>query len=91
MKPLSLLYVYQPLMLTIEEWGDPIFAHFDTGVTGGFVESANNVARFLSRFGRGYGMDVLRGRLLYGWEPAQASCVGERRIGVPIPTLVSSR
>jgi len=89
--PKELLHVYQPLMLTVEEWGDAIFAHFETGVTGGFVESANNIARFLNRLGRGYGMDVLRGKLLYGWEPAQTSCVGQSRKGVPIPTLVSSR
>jgi transposase len=87
--PRELLPVYQPLMLTVEEWGDEIFNHFKTGVTGGFVESANNIARFLNRLGRGYGMEVLRGRLLYGWEPAQATGVGQPSKGVPIPTLAS--
>lgn len=88
--PKELLSVYQPLMLTVEEWGDEIFNHFKTGVTGGFVESANNIARFLNRLGRGYGLEVLRGRLLYGWTPAQTTGVGQSSKGVPIPTLASS-
>src|SRR5260370_34659747 len=65
---LAELYVtYEPLMLTIEEWGDEIFAHFDQDrITGAFVEGANGLARVLSRMGRGYGLKALRGRLLYG-------------------------
>ena len=85
--PRELLHVYQPLMLTIEEWGDPIFAHFSQGrVTSAFVESANSVVRLLNRLGRGYGMEVLRGKLLYGWEPAKTGSVGGCRKGVPLPT-----
>ena len=59
-------------------------------ITGTFVESANNIARFLNRLGRRYGIDVLRARLLYGWRPVQVSCVGKNQQGIPIPTLVSS-
>jgi len=46
------MWYYQPIMLTIEEWGEHIFAHFEQDhITGGFVESANNVARCLNRMG----------------------------------------
>jgi len=65
--PAELYVTYTPLMLTIEEWGDEIFAHFDQDrITGAFVEGANGLARVLSRMGRGYGLKALRGRLLYG-------------------------
>jgi len=48
--PSELMHIYQPLMLTIEEWGEYIFNHFEQDhITGGFVESANNVARMLNR------------------------------------------
>jgi transposase len=51
--PKEPLHVYQPLMLTVEEWGDAIFAHLaQDRITGAFVESANNIARCLSRLGR---------------------------------------
>lgn len=95
--PTELRPVYWPLMLTIEEWGDHIFAHFDQGhATGGFVESANSVARQLNRMGRGYSLPVLRARLLYGWNRRQASTgesgddtsVDEHGKGVPISTLI---
>jgi len=65
--PAELYPTYTPLMLTIEEWGDEIFARFDQDrITGAFVEGANGLARVLSRMGRGYGLKALRGRLLYG-------------------------
>ncbi len=65
--PSELMHIYQPLMLTIEEWGEYIFNHFEQDhITGGFVESANNVARMLNRIGHGYSLPVLRARLLYG-------------------------
>jgi hypothetical protein len=83
--------------VSIEEWGDHIFAHFDQGhATGGFVESANSVARQLNRMGRGYSLSVLRARLLYGWNRKRAFTseseddpgVDEHEKGVPISTLV---
>jgi Transposase len=65
--PTELYVTYTPLMLTIEEWGDEIFAHFDQNrITGAFVEGANGLAQVLSCMGRGYGLKALRGRLLYG-------------------------
>lgn len=95
--PKELRPVYWPLMLTIEEWGEYIFNHFEQGhITGGFVESANSVARVLNRMGRGYSLPVLRARLLYGWNRKRASTseagndpgVDGHERGVPISTLV---
>ena len=93
--PKELLHIYQPVMLTIEEWAEHIFAHFEHNhVTGGFVESANNIARCLNRIGRGYSLPVLRARLLYGMRGVdqQAMCgqdVDLARLGVAISTLIS--
>ena len=100
--PKELHHVYQPLMLTVEEWGDAIFAHFEQDhITGAFVESANNIARCLSRIGRGYSLPVLRARLLYGMSgtkgckhatvihPSQGVNVDLPRKGVAISTLLN--
>jgi len=44
--PAELYPTYTPLMLTVEEWGDAIFAHFEKNrITGAFVEGANGLAR----------------------------------------------
>jgi transposase len=51
---------------TIDHWHSQIFAYFDHRYTGGFVESANALARSVDRSGRGYSYTVLRARLLYG-------------------------
>ncbi len=99
--PAELYPTYTPLMLTIEEWGDAIFAHFDHDrITGAFVEGANGLARVLSRMGRGYGLKALRGRLLYGLRegrgrkqvPTKESRNGDGVdgpfLGVPLSTLL---
>ena len=93
--PKELLHIYLPVMLTIEEWAEHIFAHFaQDHITGGFVESANGIARCLNRIGRGYSLPVLRARLLYGMRGVdqQATCgldVDLQGMGVAISTLVS--
>lgn len=99
--PRELLHIYLPLMLTVEEWGEHIFAHFEQNyITGGFVESANNVAHMLNRIGRGYSLPILRGRLLYGMrgrtednqnneqQTGDGDRVGLVNLGVPISTLI---
>jgi hypothetical protein len=52
--PAELHPTFTPLMLTVEEWGDAIFAHFQKNrMTGAFVEGANGLAWVISRTGRG--------------------------------------
>lgn len=62
---------YLDFLLTIERWGDQIFAYFRHRYTGGFVEAANDIGRVIDRQGRGYSFDVLRARLLYGQQVRQ--------------------
>lgn len=57
---------YLDFLLTIERWGDQIFAYFRHRYTGGFVEAANGIGRVIDRQGRGYSFEVLRARMLYG-------------------------
>ncbi len=97
--PPALQPTFLPLLLTIEEWGDQIFAYFEHRITGGFVEGANGVARVLNRMERGYSLSVLRARLLYGMNGSSSSMkrksseesvsVGEHGKGVSISTLVA--
>lgn len=52
--------------LTIEAWGEHVFAYFTHSYTAGFVEATNGIGRVIDRQGRGYSFEVLRARLLYG-------------------------
>ena len=90
---------FTPLALTIEEWGDEIFAYFDHRVTNAYTESLNGLTRVANRLGRGYSFDVLRTRLLYGVgqhprrkakkkpEDTKQPSVDSESLGVPISTL----
>jgi transposase len=86
---------FTPIALTIEEWGDEIFAYFDHRVTNAYTESLNGLARVANRLGRGYSFDVLRTRLLYGIgqhpnrkpKKEEAPSVDSDSLGVPISTL----
>jgi transposase len=86
-----------PIALTIEEWGDELFAYFDHKVTNAYTEALNGLARVANRLGRGYSFDVLRARVLYGVaqhpnrkakkERAEELNVDSESLGVPISTL----
>jgi transposase len=53
--------------LTIEEWGQEIFAYFSIEVplTNGFTEAQNRLIRDASRTGFGIGFRTLRAKLLF--------------------------
>jgi transposase len=86
-----------PIALTVEEWGDELFAYFDHWVTNAYTEALNGLARVANRLGRGYSFDVLRARLLYGigqhpnrkakTEKTEEQSVDSESLGVPISTL----
>jgi transposase len=88
---------FTPMALTIEEWGDEVFAYFDHRVTNAYTESLNGLARVANRLGRGYSFDVLRARLLYGIgqhpnrkpkkDEIEQKNVDSESLGVPISTL----
>jgi transposase len=88
-----------PVALTMEEWGDEIFAYFDHRVTNAYTEGLNGLTRVANRLGRGYSFEVLRARLLYGIgqhprrkrkkkaEGTEQPSVDSELLGVPISTL----
>jgi transposase len=88
---------FTPIALTIEEWGDELFAYFDHRYTNAYTEALNGLARVANRLGRGYSFDVLRARVLYGIgqhpnrkpkkDEAEQKSVGSESLGVPISTL----
>lgn len=90
---------FTPVALTMEEWGDEIFAYFDHRVTNAYTESLNGLTRVANRLGRGYSFEVLRARLLYGigqhprrkrkkkGESTEQTSVDSESLGVPISTL----
>ena len=93
--PPELHATFLPILTAVENWGDGIFAYFDTHITGGFVEAANGVARVLNCMGRGYSFEVLRARLLYSHDTPQRQNgkrddVDGHRKGMPISTLLPS-
>src|SRR5579859_698672 len=86
---------FVPITLTMEEWGDEIFAYFDHRYTNAYTESLNGLARVAARLGRGYSFDVLRARLLYGIgqhpnRKKKEKSVESLLAGVNISTLVES-
>lgn len=88
---------FTPIALTVEEWGDELFAYFDHRVTNAYTESLNGLARVANRLGRGYSFEVLRARLLYGIgqhpnrkpkkEKSDERSVDSESLGVPLSTL----
>jgi len=86
---------FTPIALTVEEWGDEIFAYFDHRITNAYTESLNGLARVANRLGRGYSFQVLRARLLYGIgqhrrRKAKVSNVESDSEGVALSTLEQS-
>lgn len=88
--------IFTPLALTVEEWGDEIFAYFDHRFTNAYTESLNGLTRVANRLGRGYSFGVLRARLLYGIgqhprrkpkKAAEQPSVDSESLGIPISTL----
>jgi transposase len=90
---------FQPIALTMENWGNEIFSYFDHKVTNAYTESLNGLTKVANRLGRGYSFEVLRARLLYGIgqhprrkrtkkaEDDKQLSVDTESLGVPISTL----
>ncbi len=66
--PPTLSEAFLPLQLTMEEWGQEVFAYFSTAtpLTNGFTEAQNRLIRDASRTGFGLGFRTLRAKLLFG-------------------------
>lgn len=56
---------FKPLLISISNWREEIFAYFDHPITNAYTESLNNLIRFINRAGRGYSFDALRAKVLF--------------------------
>ncbi len=55
---------FVPFTLTIERYGDAIFAYFTHRYTAGYTECLNGQIKLAQRTGRGYSFEVLRAKVL---------------------------
>lgn len=71
--PPALQESFLSLQLTMETWGQEIFAYFTLpqAFTNAYTESNNRAIRDAHRLGRGYSFRVLRAKLLFGKRPLQ--------------------
>lgn len=69
------------LALTIENWGDEIFAYFDANgaVTNAFTEAKNGALKVANRIGRGYSFSVIRAKVLFAEQIARKYPRGQRK------------
>jgi len=65
--PQEIRFAFTSIALTVETWGDEIFAafHFAGAVTNAYVESLNGLAKIANRLGRGYSFEAIRAKVLY--------------------------
>lgn len=66
--PPALQEAFLSLQLTMETWGQEIFAYFTLpqALTNAYTESNNRAIRDAHRLGRGYSFPVLRAKMLFG-------------------------
>lgn len=78
----DLFSAFLPLMTAVENWGDEIFNYwrFDEAITNAFTEAKNGALKVVNRVGRGYGLSVIRAKVLFAEE------IGED-YGVKLPRL----
>jgi len=56
-----------PIALTVENWGDEIFAYFSYNgtITNAFTEATNGTLKVANRVGRGYSFSVIRAKVVF--------------------------
>jgi transposase len=57
---------FQPLITAVKNWREEIFAFFDFPATNGYTEALNGVIKVVNRAGRGYSLDAIKAKLLFG-------------------------
>ena len=73
----SLYKDFADLAKTVRNFFDPIFRYWDSnGLTNGYTECANNLARVIDRRSRGLRFKLLRGKLLYNPRALKAGSIG---------------
>lgn len=64
-KGTELLTAFQPLLIAMHNWREPIFAYWDHRTTNALTEALNGVAKSMQRSGRGYSFEAIRAKMLY--------------------------
>jgi hypothetical protein len=50
----------------VKNWREEVFAFFDFPATNGYTEALNGVIKVVNRAGRGYSLDAIKAKLLFG-------------------------
>jgi len=87
----SLFDPFKDLAKTVRNFYQPIFRYWDSsGITNGYTECANNLARCIDRRARGLRFKILRGKLLYNEKALQAGKVSGKAFGADTRVFVST-
>lgn len=64
---------FLPIALTLDNWGDEIFAYFDYNgtISNAFTEAKNGALKVANRVGRGYSFSVIRAKVLFAEQIAR--------------------
>jgi transposase len=63
--PADLVGPFSDITTAVENWQEPIFNYFDTGVTNAYTEALNGLTKLIHRLGRGYSFEAVRAKMLY--------------------------
>lgn len=60
------------LIRAVTNWKPEIFAFFDHHMTNAYTEAMNGLTRVVNRSGRGYSLDAIRAKVIYGGKKREA-------------------
>lgn len=90
--PADLVGQFKDITTAVDNWQEPIFNYFDTGMTNAYTEALNGVIKVANRNGRGYSFDAIRAKVLYseGSHMKRKPIYREiwKKTGLPQPRLV---
>lgn len=90
--PAEIAGQFKDITTAVDNWQEPIFNYFDTGMTNAYTEALNGVIKVANRNGRGYSFDAIRAKVLYSEgshmkrKPIYRD--GWKKTGLPQPRLV---
>lgn len=67
---------YEPLITSIQNWHEEIFAYFDQPITNAYTESLNSMIRHIDRLGRGHSFETIRAKVIEA--PKEKRLLGEK-------------
>ncbi len=63
--PTEIVDQFKDITTAVDNWREPIFNYFDTGMTNAYTEALNGVIKVANRNGRGYSFEAIRAKVLY--------------------------